>query len=92
MQTSAFVSSSVQTLHQGCVHTYSRRQQYTQEAHSTPTFARLYNVRQSLNRAKFPPDKHPSQLLISIEKEIEDSLPQFQDLLLSLTSVFHHRL
>ena len=32
-------------------------------------------------------DKYPSQVLIGIEKEIEDSLPQFQELLLSLKFV-----
>jgi len=50
-------------------------------------FARLYNVREPLDGMSCSPDRCSPQLLISIEKEIEDSLPQFQELILSLKFV-----
>jgi len=53
-------------------------------------FARLYNVRELLNRMGCSSNRCSPQLLISIEKEIEDSLPQFQELILSLKFVSYY--
>lgn len=51
-------------------------------------FAKLYNVRKPLT-GQSGANGRPLQLLINIEKEIEDSLPQFQELLHSLKFVSH---
>jgi rabenosyn-5 len=62
-----------------------RQQQYHQEVAHVPTFVRLYDVSFSFTLLcevvlTF------FQVFISLEKEIEDSLPQFQELLLTLRS------
>lgn len=92
MSTGPFVSSSPPALRsaKGKSHACFRRQQYIQEAHSTPTFAKLYNVRELSAGRVTVLIARPPQLLISVEKEIEDTLPQFQEHLFGLKFVFYH--
>jgi rabenosyn-5 len=63
-----------------------RRQQYHQEVVHVPTFSRLYEVNSS-HRLTQDAVLSFLQIFISLEKEIEDSLPQFQELLLTLRYV-----
>ena len=59
-----------------------RRQQYQQEMSIVPTFPHLYEVYRLTFGLCILSDN--MQVLLELEKEIEDSLPQFQEMLLSL--------
>lgn len=67
-----------------------RRQQYRQAARRKPTFARLYDVSLVVYLYRIT-DLHcyQTQVLIVLEGEIEEALPQFQDLMLSLSYVIY---
>lgn len=77
----------VEVVHPVSLSTY-RRQQYLQEVAHVPTFVRLYEVIWYLF-LDCGIVLMISQVFISLEKEIEDSLPQFQELILTLRCVKH---
>lgn len=65
-----------------------RRQQYQHETVHVPTFAKLYDVRVFTFRDLDISDVNRLlQAFIKLEHEIEESLPQFQELIVSLRFV-----
>ena len=65
--------------------TVCRRQQYEQERHDVPPFVKLYEVRSITGR--IVPLLTLFKAFLQLEHEIEEYLPQFQELLLTLRSV-----
>jgi len=71
-----------------CIHErIIRRQQYYQQARSVPSYVHLYEVCCQIV-SRNPPHDVICQDFISLETEIEESLPKFQELLMSLKCVF----
>lgn len=62
------------------------RQQYRHEAKRVPSMIKLYDVSSSASVLELK--LIGSQALISLESEIEECLPQFQELMQSLKFVF----